>query len=314
MNNIVSRADNESVMKLTSAIHVNNSPANGTDYNAILFAVTRNEVPCPGQFIHFSVYSPSGNATLPSPYAETDSNGNFLLKLTNTVAEDVLIVAAPAISDAFNSTSDTLKFSQVEELYNIQVTTLVNKSAADGTSQNKVQLKINNALNKPVTNKLVQFLPSTGLTLRDRFVLTDSDGVAAVSCTALAEGDYFISAEIYGENVVQAITGISFTKSSELSGLSGYVLNNTLQVSADGVEYWEIVYFLKKSARDINANKEISIVLNSVTAYPSKRTIITDDTGMATLYVYNTVAESVVVSAYADNDNLVARNKIVFSS
>lgn len=301
----------DDIIILKSTVQDNNAVADGKKENTIIYHLTRNGVPYADEYLKFSAVSSGGHAALSSAFGQTDAGGNFVLNVTNTEAEKVMISASPAIDGLFQGAVDTLVFSNVEASYHLESTLIENNAAADGISQNKVSIKVLDSLGNPVREKLLQFLPSTNLTLADRFLLTDAEGKAVVSCTARSEGDFFISVEIYGEKDMLIVNGISFSKADELNALTSHIIGD--KVDADGKAYCEILYILtKKSAHNVNEKKEISIVLQSVTAYPSRRTLTTDDSGTATLYVYNTVAEPVIVSAYTDDDNIVSRTKVHF--
>lgn len=298
------------VITLTESVQVDNSRADGVTANRIVYSLKQGNVPVPGQFLTFTAFSTSGGAKLSAAFGQTDSNGSYILDITNTTAETVLVTAASAIS-LFASVASQINFVEVDTAYTITSLITVNGTAADGVSQNKVLFQVLDGLNKPVSGKLLQFIPSTNLSLQDTFATTDSNGTVTLGCSALLASSYSITAVLYGENVLHTVGNITFVQSAELDSLTGVILKN--EALDDGVDYCEIQYRLtKKSTRDVIENQKIEIQLNSITAFPSARTIITDYAGIATLRVYNTVDESVVVSAYTANESLSERTIIEF--
>jgi hypothetical protein len=296
-------------MVLTGTVQTDNARADGQTANRIVYSVMQGTAPAVGQFLTFDVISSSGNAKLSASFGQTDSSGNFILDITNTTAESVLVTAKSATDD-FPSIAKQVTFVPVATSYTLESLIMVNGMQADGVSENKILFILKNSLGNTVPQKLLQFIPSTNLSLHDSIIETDASGSVTLSCTSLQEGVYSLTAVVYGEDVEHRVANITFVKADELDALTGIVLKNN--ATADGEDYCEIQYRLTKKTQDVVANQQIEIELNSVTAYASAHTLTTDYAGIATVKVFDTEAEDVVVSAYTKNQDISARTKITF--
>jgi hypothetical protein len=296
-------------MVLTATVQSNNALADGKTANRIVYHLVQGSAPVPNQFLTFSVISTSGNAKLSTAFGETDSNCGFILDVTDTTPESALVTAKSA-TDSFPSVASQVTFVEVDTTYVLDSMIMVNGSQADGVSENKILFMLKDSLGSPVPQKLLQFIPSTNLSLRDSIIETDANGSVTLSCTSLIEGVYSLTAVVYDEHVEHRVANITFVKADQLDALTSVILKNN--ATADGEDACEIQYRLTKKTQDVVANQEIDIELNSVTAYASARTLTTDYAGIATVKIFNTKAEEVVVSAYTKDQNINTRTSVTF--
>jgi hypothetical protein len=298
-------------MVLTAMVEVDNARADGATFNRIVYTLMDGQTPVAGQYVTFTAFSDSNGAQLSSAYAKTNASGSVVLEVTNTAVETVLIRAESAAS-TFDTVSVEINFVAVETSYTLESIITVNNAAADGVSENKVMFILQDTLGKPVPRKLLEFIPSTGLSLSDKYKETDDNGTAVIGCSTLQMGSYIINAVVYGEETTHRVAGLSFIEGDALDALTGIVIKDN--AGGDGEDYCEIQYRLtKKTARDVIANQKITLELNSASAFLDESTVITDYAGIAIARLYNTEEEAVIVSAHTADNKLSTRNTVNFS-
>jgi adhesin/invasin len=297
-------------MVLTATVQIDNARADGQTANRIVYTLMDGQIPVAGQYITFTAFSDSNGAQLSHRYAMTNASGSVVLEVTNTAVETVLISAESAAS-SFDTVPVEINFVAVETSYTLESIITVNNAAADGVSENKVMFILQDTLGNPVPRKLLEFIPSTGLSLSDKYKETDDNGTAVIGCSTLQMGSYIINAAVYGEETTHRVAGLIFIEGDVLDALTGIVIKDN--ATSDGEDYCEIQYRLtRQTARGVVANQKIILELNSITALPLDRTIVTDYAGIAVARILNTVAESVIVSAHTEINGLSERTTITF--
>jgi hypothetical protein len=291
----------------------NTAAADGLDKIVVVYSLKNGTAPVAGQYIFVNV---SGSATADPTTIMTDDFGTASINITNAFAETV-IVEAEAVLIGVKAKPVELIFEAVVSPYTIIGSIVSNNASADGTSTNAVLFKVTDTkTGAPAMHKVLNCIASHNLSLPDgQYHETDLNGEVTVSCTALVPaGDYSIEALLYPNSDTNCIVeGISFAKPEYIKDLIGIVVRDNAEATEGKGDYCQIQYSLTKAnSLDAAEGHNIYIKVNSGNVTVSENKLITDSNGLASLKIYNSVAESVTVTATTDIEDISEETVVNF--
>lgn len=292
---------------LDATVLADNSTANGSATNTVLFSLKNNGVAVAGEYLVFTAQSQSGGAKLSSAFLQTDSSGYALLYVTNTTAEAVLVTATSVTSQSSATTAVT--FSEEKHAYTISYLITQNNMPADGSSLNQVCFTLlDNGL--PAPGILLTFLGTQGLSCSPNGV-TDSNGQAVAYCSATdSSKQYKIFGDYYDGNAAVVAEGIQFS-----AALPQGVITSTVETSnipANGSSKHTITYKVSNGNGSALSGIAISLTLSSNTAKASATTLMTNSAGQASVTITDTVQEVVTVTAQTIMEGVMTSDIIYF--
>jgi len=292
---------------LDATVLADNSTANGSTTNTVLFSLEKNGVAVAGEYLVFTAQSQSGGAKLSSDFLQTDSSGYALVHVTNTTAEEVSVTATSVTSQLSATTAVT--FSAEVHVYTMSYLITQNNMPADGSSLNQVRFTLlDNGL--PAAGKLLTFLGTQGLSCSPNGV-TDSNGHAVAYCSATDSSTQYKILGNYDEGRIDALAeGIQFS-----AALPQGVITSTVETSnipANGSSKHSITYKISDGNGSPLSGIGISLALSSNTAKASATTLVTDSAGQASVTITDTVQEVVTVTAMTTMEGVMTSDIIYF--
>lgn len=179
---------------------------------------------------------------------------------------------------------------------NILLTVQQNNAAADGTSTNTVQAKVTDSSGQPVANTAVSWsVGGSAKAVSAVTVNTNADGVATLSLSDNVAESVTVNASANGAQGQATVTFVP-TISSVFVAVTA---NNAL---ADGSSVNTFRATVTSPSGQPVANTSVTWSLSSTTASATTSlNATTDASGVATLSITDTVAESVTATAKAGN-------------
>ncbi|WP_336220730.1 inverse autotransporter beta domain-containing protein, partial [Citrobacter amalonaticus] len=280
------KEDGNVLADLTLASIKDNSPADGTTANtAIVHAVTSDGKPVSGAAITWSV---TGNARLSTISSVTDSGGNASVNITNTTAEQVTVTATSgALSRATPSA-----FVQYAASLNLQLTK--NNSQADGRDQNAAQVTVKDAAGNPMTGIALTWQTGAEATVVSSDNATDGNGHATIHFSSTTAGTVKLSATALGKTestnasfIAEVVQNVAVTMATNDSLANGTTANvaQALVTSASGQPMSGVSVTWSLGTGNATATTPLTVTTNA--------------SGIATLNLTDTVAQSVTVTASA---------------
>ncbi|ELY2509728.1 inverse autotransporter beta domain-containing protein [Cronobacter sakazakii] len=278
------KATSKAVADMTLATIKNNSPADGTSADTVtLHAVTADGKPAAHAAI---VWTVSGNAALSNTNSVTDANGNTSVNLTNTTAGQVIVTATSGSVVRTTSAAFNLLVA------NLDLVVTKDNSIADGTDQNAAQVQVKDASGKGLSGVAISWKVGNGATIVSSDKATNSSGVATIHLSSTTPGAIKLSASAGNKTdsvnstfVSQTVAAVAVTMTTNNSPADGSTANvaQALVTSASG-----------------QPMAGVSVTWNVGTATATTPlTVTTNASGIATVSLTDTTAETVAVIASA---------------
>lgn len=276
--------DNNSAM-----VTKDNSPANGTDKNEITVVVKdKFGNPVSGAKLTFSA---SNGATVNAD--SSDTNGTIIATVTSIIAGSSSVsISLPdgqSITREVNFIADT----GTAQLASGSFTVVADNAPADGTSLNKVKVKVEDASGNPIKGADVTFTatPAAGITLPPGPVATGDDGYAEADLASAAYvGAVAVSASLENGNPPNSIY-VHFVGNPKTADTADKDIQITKNDSAaNGTDQNQV----KVTVKDGNDNplEDISVSfdpgVDGITF--AKPTVSSDASGVATVNASSTKA------------------------
>ncbi len=278
---------------LTVSMTANNALADGASLNTAQ-AVVKNasDQPMPNVNVTWSLSGSSTAAAKSSATVATNASGIATLNLTDTVAEGVTVNAA-----AEGKTESTTATFIALPVSNVAASMTTDNSPADGTTQNVAKAVVTRADGQPMGGVSVTWaLTSGGATATTPLTATtDNTGVATlqltdtspegVNLTATAGGKTGQTVATFTAVPVNVVAVSMTTNNAPADGTTPNIATATVtNASGQGMKNVSVTWSLSGS---------------STAAMTSAITVVTNDSGIATLNLTDTVAEGITVNASA---------------
>lgn len=277
------------VSNVTVTTTTNNAQANNSATNAAQALVTDgNGQPMANASVTWSI-SGSATASLSSAATvTTNAQGMATVTVKDSVAETVTIVA----NAGGKSGSSSAIFTQTAAT-NILLTVQQNNATADGVSTNAVQAKVTDGSGQPVANTAVSWsVGGSAKATSAVTVNTNADGIATLSLSDSVAESVNVNASANGAQGQATVTFVP-TISSVFVAVTA---NNAL---ADGTSANTFRATVTSPSGQPVANASVAWSLSSTASATTTLNATTDASGIATLSVTDTVAESVTATAKA---------------
>lgn len=287
-------------------ISPDNAVANGTARNGVTATVTNaagNVVS--GAEVTFSV---SSGATIATLTGTTGTDGKATAAVTSTVAGSFTVTAS-VNGRATTKATTFIADASTATITNSNMVVTTDNSPANGTDQNRLQVKVTDANGNSVPGVTVNFAVTTGATLTASTGTTNQSGETTVALTSTAAGVYTVTASINGNSMTKDVTFIPDTSTAEVTSANliidpdgavanGTATNGVAATVTDGVG---------------NPVPGISVSLSvSSGASISPATVTSDGNGKVTATVTSTTAGTYTVSAQAVGSSTVATKTTTF--
>ncbi len=199
------------VTRLLSTVVTNNALANGSQQNAILYTlVGLFDVPMPGRYLLFSS-SPIAGVQLSSPYGVTDAAGSFTLKISSTLAGNILIETIPDVPLPPMNNFTSITFTQGPPNFLISGEVLSNNAEADGISQNSVRVKLVDAgTGQPLAGQALA-VSASGPAIYPGSVVTNANGEAFISVSSNVVGPLMVTVSVQANPAISTTATVNFT-------------------------------------------------------------------------------------------------------
>ncbi len=214
--------------ELSARIVVDNSPANGSDLNGVIFTLySPVNLPVANQELEFYV---TGSATLLIPTPYTNNSGVLTAAASNIEPETVQLFASLA-ADPSVSANSRLTFIPTVPLAAYELTSeiLTDNAEANSRSNNEVRFYLTyggagvaTQLRLDITGRLTQL------------VFTDNNGYYTASFSSTTDGNFTVTAELYTDSRILASETVSFTPASPYPR---YLGSNRISVAAPFFRY-----------------------------------------------------------------------------
>jgi adhesin/invasin len=295
--------ENNSGTQLT--VTANNAEANNVEKNvvrAILKDQFGNAVK--DQPVYFFIAS--GYANIVSPdYVFTNAAGWAEVELSSLVSGEVEIMAYVGSTQIINGSPAVVKFSAGSPDpagANTYIDVAVNYEPADGVTQNMVFAVVGDINGNPVENTPVTFsiYSGTGSFVGSNTVLTDEWGEAFIPMVSTVAGKVYVTATINGQPIVAGSPAEVIFSASDPdvdNPLTRLIVHHTGAI-ANGVDR----NIVRVEVVDANNNKvENAIVSFSILSgnatFDGGEHVMTDENGVAYVYVVSTTAGEVELIA-----------------
>lgn len=280
------------VSNVTVTTTTNNAQANNSATNAAQALVTDgNGQPMANASVTWSISGSSTASLSSAATVTTNAQGMATVTFKDSVAETVTVVA----NAGGKSGSSGAVFTQTAAT-NILLTVQQNNATADGISTNTVQAKVTDASGQPVANTAVAWsVGGSAKAASAATVTTNTEGVATFSLNDSVAESVTVNASANGTQGQATVTFVP-TISSIFVAVTA---NNAL---ADGTSVNTFRATVTSPSGQPVANTNITWSLSSTTASATTAlNATTDASGVATLSITDTVAESVTATAKAGN-------------
>lgn len=280
------------VSNVTVTTTTNNAQANNSATNAAQALVTDgNGQPMANASVTWSISGSSTASLSSAATVTTNAQGMATVTVKDSVAETVTIVA----NAGGKSGSSSAIFTQTAAT-NILLTVQQNNATADGVSTNAVQAKVTDGSGQPVANTAVSWsVGGSAKATSAVTVNTNADGIATLSLSDSVAESVNVNASANGAQGQATVTFVP-TISSVFVAVTA---NNAL---ADGTSVNTFRATVTSPSGQPVANASVAWSLSSTTAGATTAlNVTTDASGVATLSITDTVAESVTATAKAGN-------------
>lgn len=280
------------VNKVAVSMTTNNATADNSKTNTAKALITdKNGSPMANEALTWSFGNGSAKA-VGSLDATTDANGEATLSMTDSVAENVEVIA----SAGGQTGSATAVFTAIP-VDKIVVSMTKNNAAADDKTENVAQVVLTDASGNVMPDVDVTWsLGSSTAKITTSEVKTDTNGVATVNFTDSVAENVTVTANVEGNKSGE--TTSVFTAVLPDSIVMSTVTDN---VTADNSSADEV----QAKVTDANGNAMSGVTVNWTLSSTSAKatsatTATTDANGVVTLSLTDSVVENVDVTATAE--------------
>ncbi|HEM8065403.1 TPA: Ig-like domain-containing protein [Enterobacter hormaechei] len=287
-------------------ISPDNAAANGTARNGVTATVTNaagNVVS--GAEVTFSV---SSGATVTTLTGTTGADGKATAAVTSLIAGSYTVTAS-VNGRATTKTTTFIADASTATITSSNMVVTTDNSPANGTDQNRLQVRVTDANGNSVPGATVSFAGTAGATLTASTGTTNQSGETTVALTSTTAGTYTVTASVNGNSMTKDVTFIPDTSTAEVTSAnliidpdgavaSGTATNGVMATVTDGAG---------------NPVPGISVSLGvSSGAIITPATVTSDGNGKVTATVTSTTAGTYTVSAQAAGSSTVATKTTTF--
>nr|WP_050764978.1 inverse autotransporter beta-barrel domain-containing protein [Citrobacter youngae] len=277
------------VSSIEVSMTTNNAIADGSSTDVAQAQVTDSAgLPIPDTSVTWTV-SGSAIATT-ATVVNTDNNGKATLKLTDSVAENVVVTVT-----AEGKTGSTTALFSAAPVNNVSVNMVTNNVQADGSTPDVARAVVKDANGQPMADTSVTWTVSGNAKAASATTVnTDTNGVATLNLTDTVAENVAVNA------VAEGKSGSATATFTAIPVDSVAVTMKTNDVYADGSTPNVAQAVVKDASGQPMADTRVSWTVSGSAKAASATTVNTDANGVATLELTDTVAESVIVNAAAD--------------
>ncbi|TKI06148.1 hypothetical protein FCN80_11585 [Martelella alba] len=239
-----------------------------------------NGEPQSGDYLFFSA---TGNAKPAVAYGTTNGSGQFLLTVTNPVAENVLITANTNTTPPASNTAE-LTFTPAPPNYVLTSTLLSDNAIANGVAQNTVRLMLTDANTGLGVSGRIVAISANGPADYPSSVYTDSAGYAYLAISSTEAGTLTVTCFLQSDPTVTSVSLMTFAQSyprlvaTHSVYLSGYVGIHKFMAGVQVMfnhRYHISLTRQPSSTGKCGTNAAVSTVTNSCTAgIPARYTLL----------------------------------------
>lgn len=279
----------------------NNAPADGKSANEVQAKVTDgNGNPLSGQKVAFT----AGNGALPSPASgTTGADGLARASLTSLVVGNSRVTATLANGQ---SSSATATFVDALRIAPGDLTVTQNNAAANGVAQNRVQAKVTDGNNQPLSGQTVKFSATNGAAVSIITGTTGPDGLASAGLTSRTPGSSTVTATL-GNGASSGVATI-FTP------LNGIALRNITVIRnhalSDGADR-NTVSMTVTDGEGVPVSGQAVMLTATNGAVISPTSVTTDGNGNATVNLTSVTPGDATLAARLENGS-EARTTVTF--
>lgn len=288
------------------------SPASGVTANGVASSALTAQVKdtngnlVSGATVTFSV---NGNARLDQTSAKTDSNGHATVRLSSTSASSYTVTA----TTSFDKTGKQAAVAFIADASTAKVDSLSafpSTAQANGRSQARLQAVIKDTNGNLVRGVSVSFTASGGAKLSSSSAVTDDSGTVSVDLTNTIAGNSTVTATTPADRTGKS-TVVTFVADVETASIDSLTASPATGVKANGLASSTLTARVKDAHGNIVSNA--TVVFNAGgKARLSQPSAKTDGSGLATVQVTNTTAESSLITAVTAYDTNGKRASVGF--
>ncbi len=197
---------------VTALILTDNAHAGSGQQNSILYtAFGLDGLPAPGLFLLFTP-TPTNGVVLSASFGQTNANGQFILTLTSTVVQNVLIRTTPATTPSMDNYTQ-VTFTQAPPNYQISTVILSDNAAANGIAQNTIQARLIDAnTGQGIAGQLLT-VSVNGAATYPSLVSTDNSGYVYISLSSQVVGPLTVTINLQSNPAVSTMVTVNFSVS-----------------------------------------------------------------------------------------------------
>ncbi|WP_198138748.1 Ig-like domain-containing protein [Erwinia typographi] len=288
------------------------SPTSGVTANGVASSTLTAQVKdangnlVSGATVTFSV---DGNARLDQPSAKTGSNGVATVRLSSSSASSYTVTA----TTSFDKTGKQAAVAFVADASTAKVdsfSAFPSTAQANGRSQARLQAVIKDTNGNLVRGVSVSFTASGGAKLSSQSAVTNGNGVASVDLTNTTAGNSTVTATTPSDRMGKS-TVVTFVADAETASIDSLTASPATGVKANGLASSTLTARVKDAHGNIVSNA--TVVFNAgEKARLSQPSAKTDSSGLATVQVTNTTAESSLITAVTAYDTNGKRASVGF--
>lgn len=287
-------------------ISPDNSVANGTARNSVTATVTNaagNVVS--GAEVSFSV---SSGATITTLTGTTGADGKATAAVTSLIAGNYTVTAS-VNGRATTKTTTFIADASTATITSSNMVVTTDNSSANGTDQNRLQVRVTDANGNSVSGATVTFSVTAGATLTSTTGTTNQSGETTVALTSTTASTYTVTASINGNSMTKNVTFIPDTSTAEVT--SANLIIDPDGAIANGTATNGVTATVTDGAGNPVPGISVSLSVSSgATITPA--TVTSDANGKITATVTSTTAGTYTVSAQAAGSSTVATKTTTF--
>ncbi|WP_411704711.1 inverse autotransporter beta domain-containing protein [Edaphovirga cremea] len=274
-----------SLANMTLVINKDGSPADGLSMNtASVQATTSDGLPVRNAVIDWSV---TGTAQLSPSTTTTDENGNATVNITNKTAEQVIVQAT---SGSVTKTATTSFIPSAD----LSLAITKNNSKADGNDANTGQVTVKDANGKAMPEVAITWSTDNGAVITDSQSKTDGQGQATVKFTNQKEGAVMLSASADGQTET---VPSGFINDDTAAAIDVTMTTNHQPADNTSLDVAQAIVTNASHQPIVGAVVTWNLSGSSTASAATPLTATTDENGISTLVIKDSVAENVTISA-----------------
>ncbi|OBU10408.1 Ig-like domain-containing protein [Morganella psychrotolerans] len=265
-------------------IVTNNQLADGVAANQVKATVVdkyNNRVP------NIAVEFKTNHGAIPSlAQLTTDSNGEVVFDLTNTLTGATVVIAGVNNTSASKTVMFTADSSTAEILSN-NMTVVVDNSPANGTTKNRVKAIVTDARGNLVPYVSVTFTTDNGASPASLPLLTDEQGEVFFNLTNTVATPVSVTAQVNANQMTKTVTFIADTSTAQITDANLTVTQDNQP--ANGVAKNQVRAVVTDARNNPVPDTDVIFYSNNG-ALPDTLTVTTNAQGEAVFDVTNTRA------------------------